>query len=74
VTLNGELIGVVTDPWGNERAGFNAKGIINRKDFGVNFNKVMDNGGVVVGDEVTIILDIEGIKTNEPIDHDKHQH
>ncbi|VAX21568.1 Protein yceI precursor [hydrothermal vent metagenome] len=62
VTLKGELLGVIKDPWGNERAGFHAEGKINRKEFGISFHKLLEAGGLVVGDEVTIILDIEGIK------------
>ncbi len=65
VTLKGELLGMIKDPWGNERAGFHAEGKINRKDFGISFHKLLEAGGLVVGDEVTIILDIEGIKRKE---------
>ena len=62
ISLRGELVGAVVDPWGNKRAGFTASGTINRKDFGVNFNKVLEAGGLVVGDQVTIELEIEGIE------------
>ncbi|MDD5435278.1 MAG: YceI family protein [Nitrospira sp.] len=62
ITLVGNLNGVNKDPWGNMRAGFSAKGKINRKDFGIVWNKVLDNGGLLVGDEVVITLDIECIK------------
>jgi polyisoprenoid-binding protein YceI len=53
---------VTKDPWGNTRAGFTAEGKINRKDFGMNWSKALDNGGLVVGDDVLIKLDIECIK------------
>ncbi len=62
VTLTGSLNGVTKDPWGNTRAGFTADGTVNRKDFGMVWNKTLDNGGLVVGDEVQIHLDIECIK------------
>ena len=62
ITLTGSFNGVVQDPWGNTRAGFTAEGTINRKDFGMKFSKLLDNGGLVVGDEVTITLEIEVIK------------
>lgn len=63
VALTGTFNGVVPkDPWGNTRAGFTAEGKINRKDFGMNWSKALDNGGLVVGDEVTIKLEIECIK------------
>lgn len=62
VILVGRFNGVAKDPWGNIRAGFTAEGKLNRKDFGMNWNKTLDNGGLVVGDEVHIKLDIECIK------------
>ncbi|MGH7232255.1 MAG: YceI family protein [Nitrospiraceae bacterium] len=62
VTLVGNLNGVTQDPWGNTRAGFTAEGKINRKEYGINWSKALDNGGLVVGDDVFIKLDIECIK------------
>ncbi len=50
------------DPWGNVRRGASASTTINRKDFGLLWNKALESGGVVVGDEVTITLEIEMIK------------
>ncbi len=49
----------VKDPWGNTKRGTYATAKINRKDFGLSFNATLDQGGLVVGDEVTIELDIE---------------
>ena len=49
VTMNIEMGGVVEDPWGNQRSGFVLSGKINRKDFGLNWNKAIEAGGVVVG-------------------------
>ncbi len=62
VALTGNFNGVTKDPWGNTRAGFTAEGKVNRKDFGMVWNKALDSGGLVVGDEVLIKLDIECIK------------
>ena len=62
ITLTGNFNGVAKDPLGNSRAGFNAEGKVNRKDFGMVWSKTLDNGGLVVGDEVYIKLDIECIK------------
>ena len=62
VTLSGHYNGATKDPWGNTRAGFSAEGKLNRKDFGMIWNKTLDNGGLVVGDEVQIRLEIECIK------------
>jgi len=62
ITLTGSLNGVAQDPWGNTRAGFSAQGTINRQDFGIQFSKLLDNGGLMVGNEVQISLEIEVIK------------
>ncbi|HEX4544765.1 MAG TPA: YceI family protein [Candidatus Acidoferrum sp.] len=52
----------VKDPWGNTRVAVNASAKINRQDFGVKWNATLDNGGVVVGDDVNIVIDAELIK------------
>lgn len=62
ITLLGTFNGVARDPWGNTRAGFSAEGTINRQDFGVKFSKLLDNGGLMVGNDITITLEIEVIK------------
>lgn len=63
VTLNvEELTPAIKDPWGNTRRGATASAEINRKDFGLNWNKALETGGVVVGDEVRIALGIELIR------------
>ncbi len=62
LTLVGTFNGVAKDPWGNMRAGFTAEGTLNRKDFGMEFSKMLDNGGLMVGDEVQILLEIEVIQ------------
>jgi polyisoprenoid-binding protein YceI len=62
VTLDVTPTGRGNDPWGNERAGFEAKGKISRKEFGLEWNQALETGGVVVGDEVKISIDVELIK------------
>jgi polyisoprenoid-binding protein YceI len=52
----------VKDPWGNQRAAANATTKINRQDYGVKWNATMDGGGVVVGDDVTITIDVEMVQ------------
>lgn len=52
----------IKDPWGNIRKGAIATTKINRKDFGLTWNKALETGGVVVGDEITITLEIEMIR------------
>ncbi len=53
------------DPWGNTRTAANATTKINRQDFGVKWNATLDNGGVVVGDDVSIIIDVELVKKDK---------
>lgn len=60
VTLDGKYTGVVTDPWGNQRAAIQLTGVINRRDFHINYNKLMDIGPEI-GDEVTIRIFADGI-------------
>ncbi len=62
VTLPVEFNGFGKDPWGGERAGFSLTTTINRKDYGINWNKALDNGGVLLGEEVTININIEAVK------------
>ncbi len=62
VPLHLELNGFGPDAYGGVRAGFTATGEINRRDFNVNFNAPMANGGAVVADKVTLQLEIEAIK------------
>lgn len=65
VTFPLEVSQAIQDPWGKTRMGFNARFKINRRDFGMNFSKVMDNGGLVVGNDVDVELDIEAIKDTQ---------
>ncbi|HXW57347.1 MAG TPA: YceI family protein [Candidatus Cybelea sp.] len=50
------------DPWGNTRVGLAAATKINRRDFGLTWNSALETGGILVGDEVTISLDVEFVK------------
>ena len=62
IALDFEITGKVTDPWGNERVGLEARGVINRQDFGISWNNSLDNGGVVVSNEVKLLIQAELIK------------
>ena len=62
VELDAEYGGKAVDPMGNERTAFTAGTTINRKDYGITWNKTLDSGGLVVGDDVKITLEVEGIK------------
>jgi polyisoprenoid-binding protein YceI len=57
-----EIGGDVQDPWGNHRAGFTLEGSLNRKDFGLTWNKVLDAGGLAVGDKIRLIIEVEGVE------------
>ena len=59
VSLSVEYGGIMTDPWGNVKAGFSITGKIKRKDWGLNWNAALEAGGVLVGEEVKINCDIE---------------
>ena len=52
----------VQDPWGNTRVAISASTKINRKDFGLTWNAALETGGIIVGDDVTITLDVEFVK------------
>jgi polyisoprenoid-binding protein YceI len=62
VKLDVEFSGVMKDPWGNEKAGFTVDGKINRKDWGLNWNAVLEAGGVLVSDDVKISGEIQLVK------------
>ena len=61
VVLDAAFLGTGKDPWGNLRAGFQASTRILRKDFGLTWNAALEAGGVLVGDEVEIELDVQAI-------------
>ncbi|HEX4047254.1 MAG TPA: YceI family protein [Elusimicrobiota bacterium] len=60
VVLDVEFNGLATDPWGNKSASFSAKTTLDRKDWGIDWNKTLDSGGVLVGDKVELDLEISG--------------
>ncbi|HEX8724478.1 MAG TPA: YceI family protein [Gemmatimonadaceae bacterium] len=62
VTLNVESSGSVVDPWGGQRRGYAATTRINRKDFGLTWNVALETGGVLVGDDVKISIEVELVK------------
>jgi polyisoprenoid-binding protein YceI len=61
VPLTLEVNGFTPDPWGGVRAGFSATAELNRRDFGIDISLPMDGGGVVVGDKISIALEIEAV-------------
>ncbi len=62
ITLPVTYLGQAKDPWGNVRAGFEAVTTLNRKDFGIVWNKALDAGGAMLGDDVKININLETVK------------
>jgi polyisoprenoid-binding protein YceI len=62
VPVEFEYNGTAVDPYGNQRAGFEGSAVINRKDWGVNWNAVLDGGGVMVSERVNLEFEVEVIK------------
>lgn len=60
--LDVEFGGSMRDPWGNDRAGFTAKTVIDRKDYGITFNQVLDHGGLALGEQISIDIDVEATR------------
>lgn len=66
VVLDVEYNGKATSPWGSESAGFSATTKINRRDFGLVWNVALETGGVLVGEEIKIAIELEIVKQAEP--------
>ncbi len=62
VTLEVEYLGRAVDPWGNERVAFQAEGQIDRREFGLTWNKALETGGFLVGNRVNILLEVEAVR------------
>ncbi len=62
VTLPVQSFGFAKDPWGNERAGFEIVTTLNRKDYGIVWNKALDQGGYLLGDDVKVDINLETVK------------
>ena len=62
VVLEAELQGTEIDPWGNERVALEARGQLNRRDWGMNFNQALGSGNMLVSDKIKLSLDISAIK------------
>jgi polyisoprenoid-binding protein YceI len=62
LTLHATFDGSGRDPWGGERAGFSATGVVDREDFGLTWNQALETGGVLVGRQVTLEIEAEFVK------------
>ncbi len=67
VTLNVEFGGIITDPWGNTRAGYTVSGKVDRTAFGVSFGAVSDTGAIMLGHDVSIIANVQFVAVAESI-------
>ncbi len=65
ITLDVEYAGTAKSPWGTTSAGFSATGKINRKEFGLNWNSALETGGVLVGDDVELTIELELVQEQE---------
>jgi polyisoprenoid-binding protein YceI len=59
VTLDVEFNGVATDPWGNDKAAFEATGELNRTDWGLTWNANLEKGGVLVSEKIKLVIDVQ---------------
>lgn len=65
VTLDVEETGRGKDPWGNDRIGFVARTTVNRLDYGLKWNQVLETGGVLIGEKVDIEIDVEAVSSEK---------
>ena len=70
VVLNVSYEGQSQSPWGTTSAGFSAQTKVNRKDFGLEWNVALETGGVLVGDDITIDIELELVKVPETVEAD----
>jgi len=68
ITLPVKVLGELKDPWGNQRIGFEIETVLDRKDYGVSWNQTLDQGGVVLGDEVKVSINLEAVQKKEEAD------
>jgi polyisoprenoid-binding protein YceI len=62
VTIDFEFTGAAKDPFGNQRVGFEGSTVINRKDWGVEWNAPLETGGVLVGEKVTLDIEVSAVQ------------
>lgn len=64
ISLNATYSGLMKDPWGNSKVGFFIEGKINRTDFGLTWNSILESGGVLVGEEIDLNIELQLLKNN----------
>ncbi len=65
VTLPVKFLGTAGDPWGNTRAGFSTTTTLDRQDYGINWNQALDQGGFLLGDDVTVSINLEAVQQKD---------
>ena len=68
ITLPVEVLGEMKDPWGKQRIGFQISTTINRKDYGISYNKVLDQGGLMLGEDVKVSVNLEAVRQEAQAD------
>ena len=68
IALPVTFLGEGKDPWGNEKMGFELETTLNRKDYGISWNKTLDQGGLLLGDEVKVQISVEANKAKQTAD------
>ncbi len=54
--------GAAEDPWGNERVGVSIRGVIDRTDFGLTWQRTLESGGLLVGEDVKVLIDVSAVR------------
>ncbi|MCX7602339.1 MAG: YceI family protein, partial [Meiothermus sp.] len=67
VVLEAELSAPVKDPWGLTRTGATATGVLNRKDWGLTWNQVLELGALLVGEEVRFTIEVQAVAEQAPV-------
>jgi polyisoprenoid-binding protein YceI len=62
ITLDVDFEGQTKDPWGGERVGFSARGKLDRREFGLTWNQLLETGGLAVGNEIKINIEVEAVR------------
>jgi polyisoprenoid-binding protein YceI len=63
ITLPVKVLGEMKDPWGNQRIGFEISTTVNRKDYGITYNKILDQGGLMLGEDVAVTVNLQAVQT-----------
>jgi polyisoprenoid-binding protein YceI len=68
ITLPVQVLGEMKDPWGNQRIGFETSTTIDRKEYGVSWNQTLDQGGLILGDDVKVSINLQAVESRPDAD------